>query len=215
MGFEGFSDEALQFYEGLEADNSKTYWSDHRQVWEGAVRGPMLALLDDLAPEFGGAHVFRPNRDIRFSADKSPYKTAIGATTENGGYVQLSARGLFVAAGYWQTAGDQVARLREAVADDRSGPALEGIVEKLEAQGYEVSGTQLKTCPRGYAPDHPRLRLLRHKTLVAGRDFGAPPWLSTPAARDRVAGAWRDMRPLRGWLDAHVRPSTLPAAKRR
>jgi uncharacterized protein (TIGR02453 family) len=214
VAFEGFSDEALRFYEGLEADNSKTYWSDHRQVWEEAVRWPMLALLDDLVPVFGRAHVFRPNRDIRFSADKSPYKTAIGATTEGGGYVQLSARGLFVAAGYWQTASDQVARLREAVVDERAGPALAGLVEALEAQGYEISGTQLKTCPRGYDPTHPRLRLLRHKTLTAHRDFGVPAWLPTPAARDQVAEAWRAMRPLSRWLDGHVGPSTQPVAKR-
>jgi uncharacterized protein (TIGR02453 family) len=215
VAFEGFSDEALQFYEGLEADNSKTYWSDHRQVWEDEVRAPMLALLDELASEFGGAHVFRPNRDIRFSADKSPYKTAIGAHTEGGGYVQLSARGLFVAAGYWQTTSDQVARLREAVAGEGAGPALARLVDALEAQGYEVSGAQLKTHPRGYDPDHPRLRLLRHKTLTAHRDFGAPPWLHTPAARDQVAEAWRAMRPLSQWLDNHVGPSNQPAAKRR
>jgi uncharacterized protein (TIGR02453 family) len=215
MAFEGFGDEALQFYEGLEADNSKAYWTDHRQVWEAEVRAPMLALLDELAPEFGRAHLFRPNRDIRFSADKSPYKTAIGATTEDGGYVQLSARGLFVAAGYWQTAGDQVARFRAAVVDDHAGPALANLVGGLEAQGYEISGTQLKTSPRGYDPDHPRLGLLRHKTLTAHREFGAPPWLSTPAALDRVAQAWRAMRPLSEWLERHVGPSTQPAARRR
>ncbi len=214
MGFEGFSDEALGFYEGLEADNSKAYWSAHRQVWERAVRAPMLALLVELEAEFGGAHVFRPNRDVRFSADKSPYKTAIGATTEGGGYVQLSARGLFVAAGYWQTAGDQVARFREAIVDADAGPALAGLVDALEAAGYEISGTQLKTCPRGYDPGHPRLRLLRHKTLTAHRDFGAPPWLATPAARGRVAEAWRVMRPLSHWLDSHVGPSTQPVARR-
>jgi uncharacterized protein (TIGR02453 family) len=214
VAFEGFSDDALGFYEGLEADNSKAYWSAHRQVWERAVRDPMLALLDELKAEFGGAHVFRPNRDIRFSADKSPYKTAFGATTEGGGYVQLSARGLFVAAGYWQTAGDQVARFREAVADDDAGPELACLVDSLEAAGYEITGTQLKTCPRGYDPHHPRVRLLRHKTLTAHRDFGAPPWLNSPAARDRVAEAWRVMRPLAHWLDSHVGPSTQPVARR-
>jgi uncharacterized protein (TIGR02453 family) len=214
VAFDGFSDEALGFYEGLEADNSKAYWSAHRQVWENAVRAPMLAMLDELEAEFGGAHVFRPHRDVRFSADKSPYKTAFGAVAEDGGYVQLSARGLFVAAGYWQTAGDQVARFREAVADEDAGPELAGVVEALEAAGYEISGTQLKTRPRGYDPDHPRLRLLRHKTLTAHRELGAPPWLQTPEARDRVAEAWRAMRPLSHWLDNHVGPSTQPAAGR-
>jgi uncharacterized protein (TIGR02453 family) len=215
VAFQGFSDEALGFYEGLEADNSKVYWSAHRQVWEEEVRAPMLALLAELAAEFGGAHVFRPHRDVRFSADKSPYKTAFGAATEAGGYVQLSARGLFVAAGYWQTAGDQVARFREAVADEKTGPALAAVVDALEAAGYEISGTRLKTHPRGYDPDHPRLRLLRHKTLTAHRELGAPPWLHTPQALNRVAEAWRAMRPLSRWLDDHVGPSTQPAASAR
>jgi uncharacterized protein (TIGR02453 family) len=214
VAFDGFSDEALEFYEGLEADNSKAYWSAHRHVWERAVRAPMLALLDELETEFGGAHVFRPNRDIRFSADKSPYKTAFGAATEGGGYVQLSARGLFVAAGYWQTAGDQVARFRDAVAGEDAGPALANMVDALEAAGYEITGAQLKTCPRGYDPHHPRVWLLRHKTLTAHRDFGAPPWLNTPEARDQVAEAWRAMRPLSQWLDSHVGPSTQPMARR-
>lgn len=213
--FTGFTDEALDFYDGLEADNSKAYWSDHRAVWERSVRGPMVALLDELAAEFGATHLFRPNRDLRFTPDKSPYKTSIGATTTAGGYVHLSATGLFVATGYWRTASDQVARLRAAVADDRTGSALEGLIARLAAQGYEVSGTRLKTGPRGYGADHPRADLLRHKTVTVARHFGAPPWLSTPQAREQVAHAWRTMRPLSAWLDEHVGPSTLPAARRR
>ncbi|MGF7233721.1 MAG: DUF2461 domain-containing protein [Frankia sp.] len=215
MDFTGFSDEALGFFEGLEADNSKAYWTDHRSVWEQLVRAPMMAMLDELAAEFGAAHVFRPNRDLRFTPDKSPYKTSIGATTATGGYIDLSAAGLFVATGYWRTASDQVTRLRAAVADDRDGPALAALIARLTAQGYEVSGTRLKTVPRGYEADHPRSELLRHKTLTVHHNFGAPTWLSTPGAREHVADAWRTMRPLSAWLDEHVGPSTLPAAKRR
>jgi uncharacterized protein (TIGR02453 family) len=215
VGFEGFSDESLRFYDGLEADNSKAYWTDNKKVWETAVQQPMLDLLAELAPEFGDWHVFRPYRDVRFAADKSPYKTAFGATTARGGYVQLSAHGLSAASGYWRTASDQVTRLREAVADDVSGPKLAALVAKLTATGFEVSGAQLKTIPRGYDSEHPRADLLRYKTLTAHRDFGAPDWLATPAARDEVAGAWRAIRPLNDWLDRHVGPSTLPAAKRR
>jgi uncharacterized protein (TIGR02453 family) len=211
MAFTGFSDDAARFYEGLEADNSKAYWTDHRALWEREVRAPLLALLDELAPEFGDAHVFRPNRDVRFSADKSPYKTAAGAYTALGGYVEISARGLFVASGYWRTASDQVARLRAGAADDRTGPRLAAIVETLETAGYRIGGETLKTVPRGYDREHPRVRLLRHRTLTAGRDLGAPDWLATPAARERVATAWREMHPLREWLDTHVGPSREPA----
>jgi uncharacterized protein (TIGR02453 family) len=213
--FTGFPAEALIFFDGLEADNSKAYWTDHRATYDAAVRAPMLALLEALEPEFGDAHVFRPHRDVRFSKDKSPYKTAIGAHTERGGYVQVSANGLMVAAGFWQTAPDQVERLREAVADERLGPTLEALVDGLHTAGYEVSGTRLKTRPRGYDADHPRIELLRHKTLTVHREFGEPPWLAEPGCVDRVAAAWREMRTLTDWLDRHVGPSRLPESRRR
>ncbi|ADP81904.1 DUF2461 domain-containing protein [Pseudofrankia inefficax] len=213
--FSGFPAEALIFFDGLEADNSKAYWTDHREVYETAVRGPMLALLDALEPEFGEPHVFRPYRDVRFSKDKSPYKTAIGAHCDRGGYVQVSANGLMAASGYWRTAPDQVERLRAAIADDLLGPGLEALVGQLRAAGYDVSGTVLKTRPRGYDADHPRIELLRHKTLTAHREFGEPPWLAEPSCVEQVATAWRDMRRLTSWLDDHVGPSRLPESRRR
>src|ERR1051325_11884594 len=77
MAFRGWPAEALEFYEGLEADNSKTYWTAHKTVYDEKVHAPMLALLAELEPEFGAGKIFRPYRDVRFSADKSPYKTAI------------------------------------------------------------------------------------------------------------------------------------------
>ncbi|MCK9897167.1 DUF2461 domain-containing protein [Frankia sp. AgB32] len=213
--FTGFPTEALIFYDGLEADNSKAYWSDHRDQYEKAVRGPMTVLLAELEPEFGESHLFRPHRDVRFAKDKSPYKTAIGAYCTGGGYVQVSASGLMVASGYWQTAADQVERLRAAVADDVTGPKLESVVAGLRADGYEISGSRLKTRPRGHDADHPRIDLLRHRTLTVHREFGEPPWLAEPECAQQVAGAWRRMRVLRDWLDRHVGPTRLPQDRRR
>ena len=213
--FTGFPAEALIFFDGLEADNSKAYWTDHRATYDKAVRGPMLAMLADLEAEFGASHVFRPHRDVRFSKDKSPYKTAIGAHCDGGGYVQVSAAGLMVAAGYWQTASDQVERLRAAVADDIDGPKLSKLVEGLRKDGYQVSGTQLKTRPRGYDADHPRIDLLRYKTLTAHREFGEPSWLAEPECAEQVANAWREMRVLTDWLDRHVGPTREADTRRR
>ncbi len=105
MSFEGFPDEGLVFYEGLEADNSKTYWTRHRHTYDDAVRAPMQALLDELADEFGSPKLFRPYRDVRFSNDKTPYKTHQGAVVNPEGrgagawYVQVSA-GFFESAGW-------------------------------------------------------------------------------------------------------------------
>ena len=98
MAFKGWPDSALAFYEGLEADNSKAYWLDHKDVYERDVKGPMEALLTELSTEFGEWRLFRPYRDTRFSRDKSPYKTNVAARIGDG-YVHLSADGLLVGAG--------------------------------------------------------------------------------------------------------------------
>jgi uncharacterized protein (TIGR02453 family) len=206
--FAGFPDEALLFYEGLEADNSKAYWTAHKEMYEKAVQGPMLALLAALEPEFGPAKMFRPYRDVRFSADKSPYKTHAGAVTghRHGLYLQISAEGLMVAGGYYQMARDQLARYRAAVEDDRRGTALAGITAGLVTDGLTVSGEQLKRAPRGVDADHPRLDLLRHKGLYAYRQFAPARWLDSAKSLDRVSGSWRQMGPLIEWLDREVGP---------
>ena len=163
MAFRGWKVEALEFFEGLEADNSKSYWQAHKDVYDDIVRAPMEELLAELEPEFGDGRIFRPYRDVRFSKDKSPYKTAIGATIGDG-YVHLDARGLAAGGGMWEMAPDQLERYRAAVADDRSGTTIEGIVSATRAKGLIVSGhDELKTAPKGYPKDHPRIELLRYK----------------------------------------------------
>ncbi len=125
MAFQGWRAEALEFFEGLEADNSKAYWQQNKSVYEELVRAPMEELLAELEPDWGEGRIFRPYRDIRFSRDKSPYKTHIGAVVGEG-YVQLSAEGLGVGCGMWEMAPDQLERYRSAVADDRSGRGAHG-----------------------------------------------------------------------------------------
>ena len=148
--FTGWPAEALEFYVGLEADNSKSYWRAHRSVYEGSVRAPMEALLTELEDEFGDGKIFRPYRDVRFSRDKSPYKTHIGARVGDG-YVQLDADRLAAGAGMWEMAPDQLERYRHAVDDTRSGPALVTLVEEARAEGLAVMGhDELKTAPRGF-----------------------------------------------------------------
>ncbi len=110
MGFQGWPVVALDFYDGLEEDNSKAYWTAHKAIYEEAVLGPMADLTDELAERFGPVKIFRPNRDIRFSAEKSPYKTAIGALIGSG-YVQFSANGLAAGNGMYQLASDQLDRI--------------------------------------------------------------------------------------------------------
>jgi len=216
--FTGFPEQALVFYEGLEADNSKAYWTDHREVYREFVLAPFEALLRELEPEFGAGKMFRPYRDVRFSKDKTLYKTQASAVVdgpEGSLYVQLSADGLLVAGGYWHTQSDQVARLRAAVADEAAGADLLRVLATLEATGFTVSGERIRTTPRGYDRDHPRIALLQHKTLTAALAEPPQEWLHTAQCRDHVVQAWRALAPLSAWLGRHVGPSREPARSRR
>lgn len=208
--FPGWSERASAFYIGLEADNSKDYWTRNRAVYDAEVLAPMQALLDDLSGEFGEGRIFRPNRDIRFSADKSPYKTSIAATLGQG-YVEFSARGIGTGAGCHMLASDQLTRLRAAVADDATGSRLEAVIDDLVASGIDVtSHDRLATAPRGYAKDHPRIELLRNKDLVARSHWGPEtPWLHSPEAAEHVEEVLRAARPLAQWLDENVGASTM------
>jgi uncharacterized protein (TIGR02453 family) len=208
VAFRGWPAEALEFYEGLEADNSKAYWTARKDTYDRDVRGPMEALLADLEPEFGAGKIFRPYRDVRFSADKSPYKTEIGATLAKGGYIQLSANGLGCGNGMWMMAPDQLARYRRAVADDVVGEQLVALIAGIERHGIEVTGhDRLKSAPRGYPKDHPRIELLRHKGVVSWKQWPVAAWLGTAAAKQRVVDFLHTTQPLKDWLETHVGPT--------
>ena len=149
--FSGWPCAALDFYAGLEADNSRAYFHAHRADYDEAVKAPFLDLSTVVEHEFGPLHVFRPHRDVRFSRDKSPYKTAAAAVTEGRGgtsyYVQVSAEGLMAASGYYMPAPDQLERWRVAV-DGRAGVSLARAVDSLRARRYEVGAHEtLKTAP--------------------------------------------------------------------
>jgi uncharacterized protein (TIGR02453 family) len=214
MAFKGWPDTALAFYEGLEADNSKAYWLDHKEVYERDVKAPMDALLAELQAEFGEPKLFRPYRDTRFSRDKSPYKTAIAARI-GAGYVQFSADGLFAGSGMYHMLPDQLARFRKAVDADKSGKKLEQVVATVTKSGLDVHAPEeLKTAPKGYAKEHPRIDLLRMKGLVAARSWEPGAWLRTAGAKTRVVEVLRATKPLLTWLEANVGPSTEPDASR-
>jgi uncharacterized protein (TIGR02453 family) len=210
MAFRGWPVEALEFFEGLEIENSKPYWQRNKTIYETVVRAPMEALLAELEPEWGEGRIFRPYRDVRFSADKSPYKTHIGALVGDG-YVQLTADGLAAGSGMWEMAPDQLERYRAAVHAERSGRELTGIVDAARSAGLQISGHDvLKTAPRGYPKDHPRIELLRFKGLITWRGWPAGAWLGTRRAKDRVEETLRLSQPLNRWLQRKVGPSTLP-----
>src|ERR1700751_3145813 len=124
MAFSGWPEEALDFYDGLLADNTKTYWTEHKAVYTGKILGPMTELTEELATEFGEPKIFRPYRDIRFSQDKTPYQTHLGRPVRDVCYVPLAVEGLGAGAGWGEMTPEQLARYREAVADDKTGAEL-------------------------------------------------------------------------------------------
>ena len=215
MAFTGWPAEAFDLYAGLEADNSRAYWQAHRDAYERAVKQPFAALSDAVEKRFGPLRLFRPNRDTRFARDKSPYKTAAAAVTESEGgsafYVQISAEGLFAGCGMYHMASDQLERWRAALHDARTGAQVARIADELRAKQYDVSAHEsLKSAPRGYAKDHPRVDLLRMKGLTMGRQFPLAKWMHGPKAFDRIVGVWTDATPMNRWLERNVGPSTLP-----
>lgn len=207
MEFTGFPVAALDFYDDLEVDNTKSFWETHKQQYLDAVKAPMTALCEALEPEFGAAKIFRPYRDVRFSKDKTPYKThqgayvAVGPAT--GWYVEISAAGLRTGAGFYEASGGRLAAYREAVAHERFGPELEALVEGLRGRDFEVGGERLKTSPRGFDSDHERIELLRHKSLTLSRAHGFEQVIHTPEALELVRDDWRELRPLVEWLQQH------------
>lgn len=219
MGFEGWSPRAVAWFEGLERDNSREYFNGTRELYEDAVKGPLLALLAELEGEFGGkAKMFRPHRDVRFSADKSPYKTQASAYLQSGDgaghYVEVSMDGLMAGSGMYQLARDQLARYRQAVDDPSPGGQLADVVDALRAGGYGIHGEALKTAPRGFSRDHPRVALLRHRGLFLMADIPPGGELYSRRALDHVRTTWRAAAPLNAWLTTHVGPTEEVFARR-
>jgi uncharacterized protein (TIGR02453 family) len=211
--FAGFGAGVIAWFEGLERDNSKAYFDRTRATFLADVREPFEDLLDELTLEFPGEpKVFRQHRDIRFSPDKSPYKTrTYGIVWDGSGrawYTAISATGMYAGSGYYRMANDQLERYRAAVSDE-----LAGLLADAAAAGLELSPPALKTAPRGFPRDHPHAALLRYKSLIAGRALPPGPALQTRDALDFVAGTWRAVAPLNAWLMRHVGVSAVESPR--
>jgi uncharacterized protein (TIGR02453 family) len=220
--FEGFGPKVHGWFKGLEADNSKEYFAANRDYFERSIREQMEAMLTELGEQFGGeVKMFRQHRDIRFSADKSPYKTNTygvlrGADIAGEGlYASISADGLIAGSGYYVMARDQLERYREAVAHDPNGRELAKRVVKAEKAGLELWGQSLATAPRGYPKDHARIELLRRKSLTLGDRVKSGPGVGRTDALQFVTRTWRAAAPVTGWLDEHVGSTKMPSDRPR
>jgi uncharacterized protein (TIGR02453 family) len=203
--FNGWPEEALDFFDDLAADNTKSFWTAHKAIYDEKILRPMTELTEELAGEFGEPKIFRPYRDVRFSKDKTPYKTQIAAVIGRHAYIQLSAEGLGAGAGMWEMDTERLGRYRASVHDDASGTELEKIVAAIAAAGSTVHGHGvLKSAPRGYGADHPRIELLRYKGITAWQQWPVEPWLTTATAKERIIDFIRTSAPLNEWLARHV-----------
>ncbi|MCY7413031.1 MAG: DUF2461 domain-containing protein [Salinibacterium sp.] len=200
-----FTEEATTYLTGIAADNSKPYVEQNRDVYERAIRRPMEALLAEAERGYGPGKIMRQNRDVRFSADKSPYR--VDASMMAGGvgtvYVNLDAERLEVGGGLYGPSRDQLERSRRLIVDDPAAAGeLESIVAGLETQGFELAGPSLKTAPRGIDPAHPAIRLLRlqHYAALRRLPVDAPP--------SEVLAVWNATEPLIEWGATRGGPAT-------
>ena len=228
--FRGFAPGALRFLRGLARHNNREWFERNREVYEIEVRGPLRSLVEEmdvrlarLAPEITGdpkRSIFRINRDVRFSADKSPYKTnaacqfyhqdagrGAGQDAEGAGaglYFQLADGECSVAGGIWMPARATLEKIREAVAEDPR--ALDRIVRASGFRrrfGMLDREAMLTRLPRGYAPGHPAERWLRYKSFTATRMLSErdvmSPRLTVTIERDFAA-----LVPLVRWLNGVI-----------
>ena len=222
--FSGFDKNAMGFWHELAAEMSKEWFVANKERYEAQWVVPMTALLDDvgrrLAPAYrplklGALKVLRIYRDVRFSKDKAPYKTHIGAaitvagkTVGEGGntamYVHLGVEEEFVGVGCYFFDADKLARWRKAVAG-KPGAALVALVAKLRKAGYAVGGhDDYKKVPRGFEPDHPRAEFLKMKGLTGGFPEMPAGLLCKPGFADWLVKHGTALAPLVIWLHKHV-----------
>ena len=217
--FAGFPPELFTFLEGLEADNSKTYWEANKATWEASIKDPVDAFMAVLEPEFGALRTFRPARDVRFSNDKSPYKTWVGVTTSDravggiGCFLRLEASGMRLACGSMIMAPDQLERFRAAIAHPTAGASFDRIRQDLAGRSLEVGPGReppLKRTPTGFPKDHLCDEVLRWKGAVVVAEYPRADWMSEPAVLDRVRAVWGGAAPLNDWIVEHAGESQTP-----
>ena len=215
-----FGREALVFLRGLKKNNRRPWFEAHREEYEQHVRQPMADLVEEMdlrlagfAPEMTGdpkRSVFRIHRDIRFSSDKSPYKTnaaawfyhgdagrGVGSTAPHGGagfYLHIEPNESMIGGGIWMPPRPTLTRLREPSFKKRFGTLDESAM--------------LTRMPRGYAEDHPAADLLRHQSFTVGRML-TDAELFSPKLADLLARDYARLVPFVRWFNGALGLRTL------
>jgi uncharacterized protein (TIGR02453 family) len=219
--FSGFPPATLDFLRNLGANNTKSWFDDHRIDYERDYLAPALAFiaamdgpLHDLHPDVHAeprvnGSLFRINRDVRFSKDKTPYKDHLdlffwvgeGRSRDRPGFFfRLRADRLILGAGMHAFDARMLEAYRRAVLDAGAGPALETAVATARAAGASVEGVGYRKLPAGLDPTHPRAQFLRHNALHASFDEPIPASLSSPAFVEHCLSRFRPLAPLLAWV---------------
>jgi uncharacterized protein (TIGR02453 family) len=224
--FNGFSPSAFTFLRGLKRNNNKAWFEAHRETYENELRAPMRALLDDLdavlgetAPEFRAdprKSMFRIHRDIRFSADKSPYKThaacwlfhqdaghGVGQEAHGGAgfYLHVEPGACMVGGGLWMPPKPALDRIRNRLVADHAGFAsiIEDRAMRRRFRGLSDEAMLART-PRGYDAAHPAAQWLRYKSYTIGRQLGDRDVTSRALVRTFTTDV-KTMLPFVRWLN--------------
>ena len=219
--FVGMPDEGLAFLEDLEERNTKEFFDANKAVFRERVQAPFAALVEaatdrlrrDL-PDIGTPKLFRIYRDLRFSKDKTPYKTSMSASVPSrapadgdgpgvatGYYLNVGPAGLYTASGLYHPDRAALQRVRAAIADPALGEELEAILAEAAAQHLEPYLDPLQRAPKPWPADHPRAHLLKARSLVLNRQHDRAPWLQTPELLDHLLADWKAMIPFNRWLE--------------
>jgi uncharacterized protein (TIGR02453 family) len=198
-----FTQNTYTFFKNLEANNTRDWFHEHKPDFEKYVKTPIVELAREFEFQYGHAHLFRPNRDVRFSNDKSPYKTngsfflAQGLT---GLYFSIDKNGVYVGGGIYEVASDQLLRWREHLGT-KDKIITKKLIAELENFGLStMTQNALKTAPRGFAKDHPELPLLQLKHLVFGKSLG----LMTDLSAEQVTQKIKDVFDMVNKWNKHI-----------
>lgn len=233
--FRGFRPAALTFLRSLKRNNTREWFQAHRDDYEGEVRAPLAALVEELdvrfaelAPEIVGdpkRSLFRIHRDVRFSSDKSPYKTnaacwfyhgdagrGVGSTTPHGGagfYFHMEPGGSMLGGGIWMPPRPTLARLRERI-DEEHGSLRRILRDRSLAKRFGTldESAMLTRMPRGYADAHPAADLLRHQSFTVGRTLSDAEVLG-PKLPDVLARDYARLVPFVRWFNGALGLRTL------
>jgi uncharacterized protein (TIGR02453 family) len=219
--FAGMPDEGLAFLEDLEERNTREFFEANKALFRDQVQAPFAALVEAAAarlrrtvPELGQPKVFRIYRDLRFSKDKTPYKTSMSASVPSrpaaegdgpgvatGFYVNVGPAGLYTASGLYHPSRPELERVRAAVADPATGEDLGAILGKAAGRRLEVWLDPLQRMPKPWPADHPRAELLKARSLALNRRHERAPWLQTAELLDHLLADWKAMIPFNRWLE--------------